>query len=648
MKTWLSASVAVAAAVLSTVAFAAPPPLDAYGRRPSIEMLQLSPSGEMFAAIQEVGGQRQLLVRKGSGEMVIASPVGQAKVRSLNWAGAANLVVLTSSTVDLLPGWDWKGELDSGINIDLRNRTSSILFDRNPKFLTMVFGYYGARVIDGKPYAFVGNIPKEDAPIGSRLGNKAATTFIQSFPDLYAINLNTGDPIHIAQGSEVTESWTVDPQGDLAARAIYVSRSRAYSVIVGERTVFSGEGVIGSFSLIGLGRSPGSILVYDTSGAQEKLLEISAAGAAQELLRGRSFYGLLRASDSGLLLGLWYDRGQEVEFFDPKLQARYAAAVKPFQHLTTRLSSASENLDRVILHTDGVGDSGTYWLVDMKAGRADIIDNDYPNVPPDQVGASQIVKYKAADGLQMDGVLTLPPGSTKKNLPVIVLPHGGPIGVSDDLEFDWLAQAFASRGYAVFQPNYRGSSDHGGEFLNAGFGEYGRKMLSDMTDGLDKLAADGIVDPKRACIVGASYGGYAAEAGVTVQQGRYRCAVAISGISDLPSMLHWEDEHSGASSLDFWRKAMGVDQPNAPPLASISPALLASRADAPLLLIHGRDDTIVPFEQSERMQRAMTAAGKPVQLVELSTEDHRLSRSETRLEALKAAMAFVQKYNPAE
>jgi dipeptidyl aminopeptidase/acylaminoacyl peptidase len=200
----------------------------------------------------------------------------------------------------------------------------------------------------------------------------------------------------------------------------------------------------------------------------------------------------------------------------------------------------------------------------------------------------------------------------------------------------------------VFQPNYRGSGGHGAAFRDAGFGEFGRKMLSDISDGLDALAKEGVVDRHRACIVGFSYGGYAAMAGVTVQQGLYRCAVAGSGLSDLPLMLDWVERRYGApsASLTFWREAMGPTVPGAPPLKSISPISYAARADAPILLIHGQDDSVVPLEQSAIMYSALKSAGKPVEFIQTKSEDHWLSREDTRIATLKAAVAFVEKYDP--
>jgi dipeptidyl aminopeptidase/acylaminoacyl peptidase len=337
-------------------------------------------------------------------------------------------------------------------------------------------------------------------------------------------------------------------------------------------------------------------------------------------------------------------------FFDRLSQARFAATRKAFPGLQVHLQSYTPGLQRMIVETEGDGDSGTYWLVDIATGNAMPLGYAYPTVKSADVGATSIVKYQAADGLAMEGILTLPPGREPKSLPLVVMPHGGPMDVRDDLGFDWWAQAFASRGYAVFQPNYRGSGGAGAEFRHAGFGQWGKKMLSDIADGVAEITKQHIVEPKRVCIVGASYGGYAALAGVTLQQGLYRCAVSVSGPANLLSFGGWQSSYYGYNNdtTRYWRKLTGEDTGGESALRAISPALLADKADAPILLIHGKDDTRVPIEQSEQMAAALKRAGKIYEFVVLPHEDHFLSREATRLAMLTAAVNFVQKYDPAQ
>jgi dipeptidyl aminopeptidase/acylaminoacyl peptidase len=257
------------------------------------------------------------------------------------------------------------------------------------------------------------------------------------------------------------------------------------------------------------------------------------------------------------------------------------------------------------------------------------------------------IRYAAADGTRIPAYLTLPRDRAPKALPLIVLPHGGP-AVRDTADFDWWPQALADQGYAVLQPNYRGSS-LSWKFLSAGFGEWGRKMQTDLSDGVRYLAKEGVIDPVRVCIVGASYGGYAALAGPTLDPGVYRCAVSIAGISDLKRMLRWVNDQEGrkqSSTQRYWDRFMGVIGPDDPALDAISPIKHVGAVTVPLLLIHGKDDTVVPFEQSKVMYDALRSANKDAQLVTLKAEDHWLSRGDTRLQMLETSVAFLRAHNP--
>jgi len=272
----------------------------------------------------------------------------------------------------------------------------------------------------------------------------------------------------------------------------------------------------------------------------------------------------------------------------------------------------------------------------------------YKDITPEDIAEVKAISYKAADGTEIPAYLTLPKGREAKNLPLIVLPHGGP-AARDEPGFDWWAQAIASRGYAVLQPQFRGSDGFGLEFMTIGYGEWGRKMQSDLSAGVRTLASDGTIDPKRVCIVGASYGGYAAMAGPTLDPGVYRCAVAVAGISDPRGFVRWRASNGfgeDSSQTLYWDRFMGMKGVDDPAFDEIAPIKHIDKVTVPILLIHGKDDTVVPISQSEDFADALTDAKKDVTLVKLPGEDHWLSRAETRTEMLDATVDFLEKNNP--
>jgi dienelactone hydrolase len=645
---WRGLAAGVAAALCASTIDAAepvaPPPLEAYGALPAVEQIALSADGQQVAYVGLLGEERRLFAFTAAGKPVWSGRVGDLKVRDLQWANNSILLMKTSQTVNLGPWLGEKHELHTENSIDISSQKVVTIFIKQPRLQPVIFGDYGIRKIADRWYGFFSTLTLKQTADEGLVVNGATL-------DLYRVDLSTGD-IHLtAQGGERSSNWLVGEAGAVVARSDYDDATGDWSFTAGGRTLMKQQSRFHEIDLDGFGRSTASALVDDNTGASPRYLEIALNGGVQpvELYADFDVANLIRARN-GVLLGALNRERTEARFEDPKLAARYLGARKAFPGYQFHLLDYTDDLGRMIARTDGGDDSGTYWLVDIATGSAKVLAEDYPSVKPKQVGATKQIAYKAADGLQLDGVLTLPPGSPGKNLPVIVMPHGGPIGVDDGLGFDWWAQAFASRGYAVLQPNYRGSSGRGLEFERKGYGEWGRKMLSDIADGLAALAKDGVVDPKRACIVGASYGGYAALAAVTVQQGLYRCAASVGGVSDVARMLDYDRDHLGSqtATVRFIRKALGEDTPGAPSLADISPARFAARADAPVLLVHGKDDSVVEFEQSRVMERALKGANKPVEFVELAGEDHWLSKSATRTAMLKAVVAFVQKHNPAE
>lgn len=620
----------------------AAPALEAYGRLPGVELMRMSPSGERIAFIAVIGDKRRLAVLGADDQPVYATEVGSTKVRDLQWAGDDHLLATVSITFSRPVEFRNDFELFGTLDVAVTKRRSKTIFAGNKGLVQATFGYFGDALAGGRRFAYFGGIDYErDFAASYVLGH--------TWRSLFGVDLETGKAALIDKGSELGHDWVLTPAGEVAAHSEYEERSGAWRLYAGRnaaRPLLQRKDPQGDIALAGLGRRPGTVLVADNSGDADRLTEVSIADArTEDLFVDQDTDEYWFDPDSKQLLGAATPGEPRAIFFDPRLQARYNGTRKAFPGLQMRLVSFSRNLDRLIVFTDGGDDSGTYWRVNIATGQAEPIASAYPQIRQADVGPTSLFQYKAGDGLPIEAVLTLPPGRKPERLPLVVMPHGGPIGVRDQIGFDWMAQAFAGAGYAVLQPNYRGSSGYGRAFRDAGYGQWGRLMQSDLSDGVRALAAAGIADPGRVCIMGASYGGYAALAGVSLQKGVYRCAVSVSGPSDLTAFFAWEVKRHGyhSSSTRYWRRAIGD---SGAALRSISPLEHADQIDAPVLLVHGLDDTVVPIEQSRLMESALRRAGKPVTLVTLKGEDHWLSREDTRLAMLQASLDFVREHNP--
>jgi dipeptidyl aminopeptidase/acylaminoacyl peptidase len=304
---------------------------------------------------------------------------------------------------------------------------------------------------------------------------------------------------------------------------------------------------------------------------------------------------------------------------------------------------ADESWDRrsYIVHISSDRESGFFYRFDAEKGQLSRISPQYPKLQGISLSPMKPMYYEARDGKRIPGYLTLPASVPKGGMPAVVLPHGGPES-RDYWGYDWLPQFLSARGYAVLQSNYRGSGGLGDDWSGQGGFRNWRTAIDDITDGARHLVESGVADPRRLCIVGWSYGGYAALMSAVEEPELYRCVVSIAGVTDLPMLIEDSREYLG------WRSAkefIGKDQ-NV--LASGSPARRADEIRAPVLFFHGDEDINVRIGHSEKMARALKRKKKDVEFVEYEEAEHGIRRNRYRVDMLDRIGRFLDRNTRSE
>jgi dipeptidyl aminopeptidase/acylaminoacyl peptidase len=352
------------------------------------------------------------------------------------------------------------------------------------------------------------------------------------------------------------------------------------------------------------------------------------------------------AEDGLTLRAAWYaDERDRVTWFDADLKKHQDDLDKAMKGTPAWIVSTVPDKTAMLIWTGSSNDPGSYYLYRPAEGAMARIARVNDAVRATELAPSRYVRYTARDGLEIPAYLTLPVGRTAKGLPLVVLPHGGPYGVRDKPDFDPEVQLLANRGYAVLQPNYRGSEGYGKSFYEKGEGQWGRAMQDDLDDGVDWLAKQGTVDPKRVCMVGSSYGGYAALWAATRNPDRYRCAASFAGVSDVGRQLKYQLDFgiSRRYRKDWRTKIKGSDNFD---LKTVSPLYQVDRLTVPVLIAHGDDDQTVPPRQSKLYAEALVKAGKVHEFHAYPEEGHGFTSSDNLKDWLDRLEAFLKKYNP--
>lgn len=663
LKTMAAAAVMAATAWWSPAGAQTVVPLEAYSRLPNVQSAQISPDGQRLAFI--TGAERDqmyAIVTSLSGGSSIRIPgfaqdISDALLFGVSWLSDEHLLITYRQRIRVPGGSLQDADIGSRYVYNLNTQQGRLL-ERNANIESRLPDSPDTILISASVAA------RASTSVAASRGRGGGQTI-----NLYEYDLDSGDYRRRFIGSEHTVNWVLnednepyirqdnDPSRTLwrvfrqtgnRAELVY---EESYTL---ERFGRAGRRAISAMSnLVGLDHQGRGIWFSQLENRNHLRAYLFNPDTGQVSLPDIpqdefDFAGFRTDWRTGKVIGaVWTEERTRTVWFDPEFQALQDQLGGLFPASEVTLSNWDRSGQRIIVEVEGGEISSEFYLLDRNTGEMAYLTTAYPELDPERVHPVEIVNYTARDGLELFGYLTLPVDRDPENLPLLIVPHGGP-QARDFYGFDPLfAQPFADMGYAVFQPQFRGGAGLGLEFVRRGHGQWGRAMQNDVSDAVLHLADLGIADADRVCIWGWSYGGYAALAGYALTPELYRCAIAGAPVSDIQTMMSWQaDQLGGSGAVDYWTEYIGDWRVNRDQMRAISPLQNIANTNMPLLLIHPLEDNIVPASQSQLMYDAVRAAGKPVEYVPIEGDGHNLLFRRTRLITLEAATRFLMEHNP--
>lgn len=610
-------------------------PIDAYGSLPKVSMMVISPSGQKIA-YRAVKDDKDMIVAYDlvGKKHIAAADISKIRPNHIYFVDEAHLI-LVAETNTRIGGFTGRHNVSTAYsyNLDTKKIVPLLVPGKGIYKGQAALGRIVGISSDGK-YAYM--------PAWKSQGKKGLMRA--------SLDSKRLPKTHKRSPKDVIDYFL---DGDrVIARERFDNKKNLHRIEVNEndnwREIFQQETKIPTRSFVGLTADKKHLVML---------------GASQN---GRRAYYTMSLSDGAVSDAIYNPEDKDVQsvltdinrvvygvrysgfrptydFFDPSIKAEVDKVLSMVPDDAFTLVDHTPDWEKMIFLLEGSTSSGDYYL--YQQGTLTFLASKYDEVPAEQVRQIISLEYKARDGLKIPTLLTLPNAENLANMPAIMLPHGGPASY-DRIRFDWLAQYFASRGYLVVQPQFRGSTGFGRKFTRKGRGEWGRKMQNDLTDAIRTLVKSGYVDKDRVCIVGASYGGYAALAGAAFTPDLYKCAVSINGVSDLERMLEDEERDYGDDHwvVEYWQDIIAKGEVDEDHLEQISPINHVEKITIPIMLVHGTRDKVVPLHQSENMADELEDMDKPVEFVELKKGDHYLSKGHNRMKALEAIATFVAKH----
>lgn len=618
---------------LSTVATAAPPSIADFAATPIAVQPKLSADGKLLASRSYTGETSRLLIIDVDNPTAVSRNIelGKINVTGIQWAGGKRLL-LTIVRNESIFGLTVPMSRLVIVDIDTGETRMGDPDNR---------GLLGGDVLYTDPDGTSALVASQDS--------------IEQTPVVKRIDLATGKAVIVEKPKPNVWDWYADNQGVVRAGLAYDERAwklyyrdaadQPLRVVKGkidrnddssvERFTFGAGGTGSVITNERTGRFALYRYDFKTATIGEPIFEHPEVDI--ESVWGDRW--------SGTVEGVEYHSDRtRFHWLDPEMKKVQGQLDKALPDNVNEIRSRSRDGSRLLVQSRSASNPGTYFILDRKTKRMSPVLTPYAKIDPDIMSPTTSLSYAARDGLRIPAYLTLPTGKPNKQLPLIVMPHGGPF-IRDTWEFDVFVQFLASRGYAVFQPQFRGSTGYGKSFVEKGYGQWGRAMQDDLDDGLDHLIKAGTVDPRRVCMVGASYGGYAALWGAIRNPERYRCAASIAGVTDLDAQLKANRKSFSATRyFRSWRTKVEGEQKV--DLATVSPLPQAGRLRVPVFIAHGEKDTVVPVKQGHLMVDALRRQRAEVTSVFYPKSGHNLEGEGDLADYLGRLEAFLKKNNP--
>jgi dipeptidyl aminopeptidase/acylaminoacyl peptidase len=620
--------------------FASELPSESFSQLPQHSQLSLSASGNQLAYIinlqdPEVALLTTINLLGGEKKHLIKSDNETTKVNWFTWANEKTLIV-SVRFASSRGGVDTTETRLVAVDVDSKEAIPRNLL--NPR---LVFG--GGKHFSQRQDNIVSFLPYDSDNI-----LVAVDLEVANLPDVYKINVNTGKKKRIARGKMSIRNWMADQQGNLRlGEALnYKTGEASLRVQIGdddkwhkifEYNALKEPGV----TPLGFALDP-NILYYNAYHNDKKaIFTLNLQTREKTLIFADENYdvdgGLIYSRKTRDVIGINHSNSPDGRiYWDTNMKKFQQSLNKTLPDRNNYLVGFSEDENIFILYTENDHTPGIFYIGNRKEGSLNIKFEQYPGLDPEALAKHEFVTYTARDGTKIEGYLTRPLGMSKP-VATILSPHGGP-GTREVGGFDYWTAFFANRGYAVFRPNFRGSSGYGYEFAQSQVQGWGLTMQDDLTDAARWLIEQKIANPNRMCIVGASFGGYAAQMAAVKTPGLFKCAISFAGVSDLKRLVS-ESRHY--INRKFVKKQIGDDSDD---LETRSPYYQAAKINIPMLLIHGEDDRVVDVKQSRSMVEELTDLGKPVEYIEFENGDHYLSLQRNRHSTFNAMDKFLKQH----